>query len=100
MHVIFFNIQPNRNYEMYFFCISGLKTLVGALLRAFKLLFEVIVLIAFCLAVFALFGLQVYMGVLRQKCVLDVPSYTASSSMSYLAYYNNWIKNTCKYSFL
>ena len=79
------------------FFLAGLKTLVGALLRAFKLLFEVIILTTFCLAVFALFGLQVYMGVLRQKCVVDVPSYNATSSMNYLAYYNDWIKNTCEY---
>ena len=84
-------------FFLVFFFLAGLKTLVGALLRAFKLLFEVIILTTFCLAVFALFGLQVYMGVLRQKCVVDVPSYNATSSMNYLAYYNDWIKNTCEY---
>ncbi|XP_056021116.1 sodium channel protein 1 brain-like isoform X8 [Ostrea edulis] len=73
--------------------VPGLKTIVGALLRAFKLLFEVIILTSFCLMIFALFGLQVYVGVLRQKCVLDVPEYNATASLSYVAYYNDWIKN-------
>lgn len=77
------------------FIIAGLKTIVGALLRAFKLLFEVIILTTFCLMIFALFGLQVYLGVLRQKCVAEVPSYTATPSLSYTAYYNEWIKNSC-----
>ncbi|XP_071167182.1 sodium channel protein 1 brain-like isoform X15 [Mytilus edulis] len=93
------NLQALRTFRVFralktISIVPGLKTLVGALLRAFKLLFEVIILITFCLAVFALFGLQVYMGVLRQKCVVDVPSYNATSSMNYLAYYNDWIKNT------
>ncbi|XP_065944600.1 sodium channel protein 1 brain isoform X9 [Magallana gigas] len=74
--------------------VPGLKTIVGALLRAFKLLFEVIILTTFCLMIFALFGLQVYLGVLRQKCVADVPAYTATASLSNTAYYNDWIKNS------
>jgi hypothetical protein len=73
---------------------------VGALLRAFKLLFEVIILTSFCLMIFALFGLQVYVGVLRQKCVADVPEYNATASLSSEAYYNDWIKNECMISCL
>ena len=75
---------------------SGLKLIVNALLRAFKLLFEVIMLTTFCLMIFALFGLQMYMGVLRQKCVATVPAYTPTASLSFDAYWNNWIKNSCK----
>ena len=44
---------------------------MSALLRAFRMLFEVILLTGFCLMVFAIFGLQVYKGVLRQKCIVD-----------------------------
>ncbi|XP_041373843.1 sodium channel protein 1 brain-like [Gigantopelta aegis] len=73
--------------------IPGLKTIVGALLRAFKMLVDVIMLTMFCLMVFALFALQVYMGVLRHKCVLDIKNYTATNSMSYDAYYNLHIRN-------
>lgn len=48
---------------------SGLKTIINALLHSFKQLAEVMTLTIFCLMVFALFALQVYMGELRNKCV-------------------------------
>lgn len=48
---------------------SGLKTIVGALIQSVKKLGDVMILTVFCLAVFALIGLQLFMGNLRQKCV-------------------------------
>jgi hypothetical protein len=47
----------------------GLKTIINALLHSIKQLAEVMTLTIFCLMVFALFALQVYMGELRNKCV-------------------------------
>nr|XP_056719950.1 sodium channel protein type 4 subunit alpha [Euleptes europaea] len=49
--------------------IPGLKTIVGALIQSVKKLSDVMILTVFCLAVFALVGLQLFMGNLRQKCV-------------------------------
>uniref|UniRef100_A0A8D2LN69 Sodium channel protein n=1 Tax=Varanus komodoensis TaxID=61221 RepID=A0A8D2LN69_VARKO len=49
--------------------IPGLKTIVGALIQSVKKLSDVMILTVFCLAVFALIGLQLFMGNLRQKCV-------------------------------
>uniref|UniRef100_A0A4X2KGL8 Sodium channel protein n=1 Tax=Vombatus ursinus TaxID=29139 RepID=A0A4X2KGL8_VOMUR len=49
--------------------ISGLKTIVGALIQSVKKLADVMVLTVFCLSVFALIGLQLFMGNLRNKCV-------------------------------
>ncbi|MEE6511159.1 hypothetical protein FKM82_017617 [Ascaphus truei] len=49
--------------------IPGLKTIVGALMQSVKKLSDVMILTVFCLAVFALIGLQLFMGNLRQKCV-------------------------------
>uniref|UniRef100_A0AAY5KN25 Sodium channel protein n=1 Tax=Esox lucius TaxID=8010 RepID=A0AAY5KN25_ESOLU len=49
--------------------IPGLKTIVGALIQSVKKLADVMILTVFCLAVFALVGLQLFMGNLRQKCV-------------------------------
>ncbi|XP_052755866.1 sodium channel protein 60E isoform X3 [Galleria mellonella] len=49
--------------------MPGLKTIINALLHSFKQLAEVMTLTIFCLMVFALFALQVYMGELRNKCV-------------------------------
>lgn len=54
--------------------IPGMKTIVGAVIESVKNLKDVIILTCFSLSVFALLGLQVYMGVLTQKCVLDHPT--------------------------
>lgn len=48
----------------------GLKTIVGALIQSVKKLSDVMILTVFCLSVFALIGLQLFMGNLRQKCVI------------------------------
>jgi hypothetical protein len=50
--------------------VPGLKTNINAL-HSFRQLAEVMTLTIFCLMVFALFALQVYMGELRNKCVLS-----------------------------
>ncbi|XP_058478816.1 sodium channel, voltage-gated, type I-like, alpha isoform X2 [Solea solea] len=49
--------------------IPGLKTIVGALFQSVKKLSNVMILTVFCLSVFALIGLQLFMGHLKQKCV-------------------------------
>jgi hypothetical protein len=53
--------------------IPGLKTIVSAIIYSVKNLRDVIILTTFALAVFALLGLQIYMGVLSQICILDFP---------------------------
>ncbi|XP_050730127.1 sodium channel protein 60E-like isoform X4 [Eriocheir sinensis] len=52
--------------------MPGLKTIINALLNSIKQLVEVMTLTVFCLMVFALFALQVYMGVLKNKCVRSI----------------------------
>ena len=59
----------------------GLKTIVGALIQSVKKLADVMILTVFCLSVFALIGLQLFMGILRQKCVRSL-SHCFNSSMS------------------
>ncbi|XP_029933233.1 sodium channel protein type 4 subunit alpha A [Myripristis murdjan] len=49
--------------------IPGLKTIVGALIQSVKKMVDVMILTVFALAVFALIGLQLFMGNLRHKCV-------------------------------
>ncbi|PSN31689.1 hypothetical protein C0J52_21915, partial [Blattella germanica] len=57
--------------------LAGLRTF--RVLRALKTqLAEVMTLTIFCLMVFALFALQVYMGELRNKCVRKIDSSNAS----------------------
>lgn len=84
----------------------GLKTIVGALIQSVKKLGDVMILTVFCLSVFALIGLQLFMGNLRQKCVLIPPQFsnhtsdinpnasyhsnnTESSDFDFLEYINN-----------
>ncbi|XP_055360961.1 sodium channel, voltage-gated, type I-like, alpha [Betta splendens] len=53
--------------------IPGLKTIVGALFQSVKKLSDVMILTVFCLSVFALIGLQLFMGHLKSKC-LRIPT--------------------------
>nr|XP_061802342.1 sodium channel protein type 2 subunit alpha-like isoform X3 [Nerophis lumbriciformis] len=63
--------------------IPGLKTIVGALIQSVKKLSDVMILTVFCLSVFALIGLQLFMGNLRQKCVrLPIPGNNTNNSES------------------
>ncbi|KAF4087030.1 hypothetical protein AMELA_G00091240 [Ameiurus melas] len=49
--------------------IPGLKTIVSALFQSVKKLSDVMILTVFCLSVFALIGMQLFMGNLRNKCI-------------------------------
>ncbi|CAH0764231.1 unnamed protein product, partial [Diatraea saccharalis] len=76
--------------------MPGLKTIINALLHSFKQLAEVMTLTIFCLMVFALFALQVYMGELRNKCVknLVVPlgeNFTDEIWSQWISDPSNWI---------
>lgn len=66
----------------------GLKTIVGALIQSVKKLADVMILTVFCLSVFALIGLQLFMGNLRQKCVL-IPPMLLSNHTSVTGYHGN-----------
>ncbi|XP_058889704.1 sodium channel protein type 2 subunit alpha-like isoform X1 [Acipenser ruthenus] len=59
--------------------IPGLKTIVGALIQSVKKLSDVMILTVFCLSVFALIGLQLFMGNLRQKCIRWPPAESGSN---------------------
>uniref|UniRef100_A0A8C4DWK7 Sodium channel protein n=1 Tax=Dicentrarchus labrax TaxID=13489 RepID=A0A8C4DWK7_DICLA len=71
--------------------IPGLKTIVGALIQSVKKLADVMILTVFCLSVFALIGLQLFMGNLRQKCVLMPPLLLSNhtSDFDFYEYINN-----------
>ncbi|XP_018620019.1 sodium channel protein type 4 subunit alpha B isoform X2 [Scleropages formosus] len=63
--------------------IPGLKTIVGALIQSVKKLGDVMILTVFCLSVFALIGLQLFMGNLKQKCILWPPlGFRSNDSLS------------------
>jgi hypothetical protein len=69
--------------------VPGLKTIVDSLIQSVIRLRDVIILTSFVLSVFALVGLQLYMGALKRKCVWNGPedmsdiefhNYTTNSS--------------------
>uniref|UniRef100_A0A6Q2YKX4 Sodium channel protein n=1 Tax=Esox lucius TaxID=8010 RepID=A0A6Q2YKX4_ESOLU len=62
--------------------IPGLKTIVGALIQSVKKLSDVMILTVFCLSVFALIGLQLFMGNLRHKCVRNILNTTALDGLN------------------
>ena len=65
-----------------------MKTIVGAVIESVKNLKDVIILTCFSLSVFALLGLQIYMGVLTQKCILDSDDH-AMNDTAWFNYCNN-----------
>ncbi|EGW00834.1 Sodium channel protein type 11 subunit alpha [Cricetulus griseus] len=64
--------------------VSGLKVIVGALLRSVKKLVDVMVLTLFCLSIFALVGQQLFMGTLNRRCIKDNcgPNSTSNRKLS------------------
>ena len=70
--------------------IPGLKTIVSAIIYSVKNLRDVIILTVFGLAVFALLGLQVYMGVLSQICITD---FEESGLMGTNVTWHDWVRN-------
>jgi hypothetical protein len=66
--------------------VPGLKTIVDALIQSLICLRDVTVLSSFILSIFALVGLQLYMGVLRQKCVLTYDAFLNNSNFSMMGY--------------
>lgn len=66
------------------------------MIESVKNLRDVIILTIFSLSVFALLGLQIYMGVLTQKCILQFPDDGSAGNLTD----SNWkafMENSCKY---
>ncbi|XP_019910383.3 sodium channel, voltage-gated, type I-like, alpha isoform X3 [Esox lucius] len=91
--------------------IPGLKTIVGALIQSVKKLSDVMILTVFCLSVFALIGLQLFMGNLRNKCLKTLDNSTkpmndtwernnSNSDETSLINWTNYINDIKNYYFL
>ncbi|XP_044855593.1 sodium channel protein type 4 subunit alpha-like [Mauremys mutica] len=77
--------------------IPGLKTIVGALIQSVKKLSDVMILTVFCLSVFALVGLQLFMGNLRQKCVRWPPPINDTLQEDFFGMDNETFANSTLY---
>uniref|UniRef100_A0A3B5RDE2 Sodium channel protein n=1 Tax=Xiphophorus maculatus TaxID=8083 RepID=A0A3B5RDE2_XIPMA len=62
--------------------IPSLRTIFGAVIQSVKKLRDAMLLTFFFLSVFALIGLQLFMGDLRQKCVFTLSSDNANFNLS------------------
>uniref|UniRef100_A0A8C0XBP8 Sodium channel protein n=1 Tax=Castor canadensis TaxID=51338 RepID=A0A8C0XBP8_CASCN len=69
--------------------VSGLKVIVGALLRSVKKLVDVMILTLFCLSIFALVGQQLFMGNLNQKCIKKTCTFNSKINESCFEKENN-----------
>ena len=72
-------------------CLLGLRAMVNTLLRSLKLLSDVLVLFLFFLVVMALIGLQLFVGELRNKCVINTP---ANLTVDFMEYVQNESKDS------
>ena len=68
----------------------GLKMMVNTLLASMKMLWDVLILTMFFICIFALVGMQVFGGVLRNKCGEPVPENLQIS-------YRNYASNSSEY---
>ncbi|KAF6313448.1 sodium voltage-gated channel alpha subunit 10 [Rhinolophus ferrumequinum] len=62
--------------------IPGLKVIVGALIHSVRKLADVTILTIFCLSVFALVGLQLFKGNLKNKCVKNCTAFNETANYS------------------
>ncbi|NXD39871.1 SCN5A protein, partial [Copsychus sechellarum] len=69
--------------------VPGLKIIVGALIQSVKKLANVMILTVFCLSVFALIGLQLFKGNLRQKCIRNTTEFCNKTWESYEKFAND-----------
>ncbi|XP_009694250.1 PREDICTED: sodium channel protein type 2 subunit alpha-like [Cariama cristata] len=69
--------------------IPGLKVIVNSLIESVRKLTDVLILTVFCLSVFALIGLQLFMGNLTSKCVLNNATYNDTLCMDAKIYVPN-----------
>ncbi|KAM7397221.1 hypothetical protein PAMP_020211 [Pampus punctatissimus] len=65
--------------------VPGLRTTVGTLIQLVKRLMNVFTITVFFLSIFAVVGLLLYMGVLKNKCVLPFPPV---NNQNYSSYFN------------
>ncbi|XP_061592223.1 sodium channel, voltage gated, type VIII, alpha subunit a isoform X8 [Cololabis saira] len=80
--------------------IPGLKTIVGALIQSVKKLSDVMILTVFCLSVFALIGLQLFMGNLRHKCVIWPINFNDTNNSTKPFDWDEYIMNDTNFYFL
>lgn len=73
---------PSFMWQCCYHLPTGLKVIVGALIHSVKKLADVTILTVFCLSVFALVGLQLFKGNLKNKCVKNCTALNETGNYS------------------
>lgn len=85
----------------YFSFISlGLRMMVNTLLASMKMLWDVLILTMFFICIFALVGMQVFVGVLRNKCAEPVPDNLQTSYIDYVSNSSEWLMSRLLFLFI
>lgn len=72
------------------FFLIGLKTMVNALLKSMTMLSDVLILTLFFLCIFALVGMQLFVGQLRNKCVATPTPHDSIDYEKYISNQSKW----------
>lgn len=72
------------------FFLIGLKTMVNALLKSMTMLSDVLILTLFFLCIFALVGMQLFVGQLRNKCVATPTPHDSIGYEKYISNQSKW----------
>ena len=72
------------------FLLIGLKTMVNALLKSMTMLSDVLILTLFFLCIFALVGMQLFVGQLRNKCVASPVPHDFTGYDKYISNQSKW----------
>lgn len=68
--------------------------MVNTLLKSIRMLSDVLILTTFFLCVFALIGLQLFVGIMQWKCVQNPPNGWPQDPAAFKAYLTNGSKQT------
>lgn len=83
-----------RLKPIFLFYVVGLKAMVNTLLKSIRMLSDVLILTTFFLCVFALIGLQLFVGIMQYKCVRNPPNGWPQDQELFSAYLKNESKST------
>lgn len=69
-------MQSNNIFQSHFY--TGMRILVMLLLDTLPMLGNVLLLCFFVFFIFGIVGVQLWEGILRQRCVLQLPDHVAA----------------------
>ena len=100
LQICSFNKVNNLIPDYFSFISLGLRMMVNTLLASMKMLWDVLILTMFFICIFALVGMQVFVGVLRNKCAEPVPDNLQTSYIDYVSNSSEWLMSRLLFLFI